>query len=132
TSSSKLGLPLSSDAVEELSELVSTTQLCKVSPALAARELKSMLAETIYPSIGIELLRSIGALNYDIPELYQLYQQDQRDDGPWIRTLKRVDRVANKVQPIEGIATGRKLALVLAALFYELAKKEKGDIFDYL
>lgn len=89
-------------------------------------ELHKLLEKGVWPSLGLEMLRKVGALELLFPELHALIgcrqEPEWHPEGDvWRHTLLVTDEAA-RLSLAEGLAPDERVRVVLGALCHDLGK----------
>jgi len=99
-------------------------------PSLAVErigeELKKLLIKGVWPSMGLQVLRTVGAVDVLFPELHALIDCPQEaewhpEGNVWVHTLMVTDEAA-RLARLDGLDDDGILVCVLAALCHDLGK----------
>jgi tRNA nucleotidyltransferase (CCA-adding enzyme) len=97
-------------------------------------ELKKLLVKGLWPSLGLQMLRSTGALDALFPELVALVGCPQEPEwhpegDVWVHTLMVTDEAA-RLARVDGCDEHHTLLTVLAALCHDLGKPPTTTVED--
>ncbi len=111
-----------------LKEMVAWGDLNDLAPERITEEWQKLLLKSSKPSVGLELLREIGAIETQYPELHALIDCPQEPEwhpegDVWIHTMMVLDAAANIVRRPEGnFSEEERLAACLGAICHDFGK----------
>jgi tRNA nucleotidyltransferase (CCA-adding enzyme) len=128
----RLGLALHDDTRDRCRALQHELPTLPVERVL--QEMKKLLVQGVWPSVGLHVLRTTGALDALFPELVALIGCPQEaewhpEGDVWIHTLMVVDEAA-QIARSEKLNDDDTLVLTLAALAHDLGKPATTAFID--
>lgn len=102
--------------------------LDELHPKRVTEEFNKLLLKAEFPSIGLELMRLLGILQKNFPELptQEATAEKNNNSDPWSRTLLLVDTCARKTRE-NNLSKNKSLMVMLAALCSQIGNGEEED-----
>jgi tRNA nucleotidyltransferase (CCA-adding enzyme) len=109
-------------------------ELSTLAPERIGEELKKLLLKGTWPSLGLHVLRAVGAVETLFPELQALMGCPQEPEwhpegDVWVHTLMVVDEAA-RMSRLDGLPEREHLLTVLAALCHDFGKPATTEVSD--
>jgi tRNA nucleotidyltransferase (CCA-adding enzyme) len=109
-------------------------ELSTLAPERIGEELKKLLLKGVWPSMGLQVLRSVGVVEALFPELKALMGCPQEPEwhpegDVWVHTLMVVDEAARQAR-VDGLSAREHLLTVLAALCHDFGKPATTELSD--
>lgn len=109
-------------------------ELATLAPERIGEELKKLLQKGIWPSLGLQVLRAVGAVEALFPELQVLMGCPQEPEwhpegDVWVHTLMVVDEAA-RLARLDSLPEREHLLTVLAALCHDFGKPATTEVSD--
>ncbi len=124
----RMNLKVEPESFRLMEEMVQRGQLDMLSVERIAEEWKKLLLKSPRPSVGIELMRDLGIIERDYPELHGLIACPQEHEwhpegDVWIHTMMVVDAAAKIVKRLgSSITITEALSILVGALCHDLGK----------
>lgn len=132
----RFGLTLSPATRHLLEQMVARGDLDELPAERVTDELRKLLLKAECPSIGLTLLRELGIITRDYPELEVLIGTEQEPDwhpegDVWIHTLMVLDQAAKIIRdPVKNFTKEEQLQVMLGALCHDLGKPSTTKVED--
>lgn len=126
--SARLGFSVEPKSFELMREMVERGDLRELSKERVSEEIKKLLLKSERPSVGFWLMRELGIIARDYPELHALIGTMQElewhpEGDVWIHTLMVMDQAALIIRrETSHLSDEEKLQVMLSALCHDLGK----------
>lgn len=122
----RFGLRIDPATLELMRLMVARGDLDELSKERVTDEWKKLLLKSSKPSIGLELMRTLGLIRRSYPELHALIDTPQEPEwhpegDVWIHTMMVVDEAA-RISRREFAKDDERLQVMLGALCHDLGK----------
>lgn len=132
----RMNLQVDPESFSLMQVMVDRGQLKQLSVERITEEWKKLLLKSPRPSVGIELMRDLGIIERDYPELHALINVPQEPEwhpegDVWIHTMMVVDEAAKIVRRLGNtITVSEKLAILVGAIAHDFGKPATTQIQD--
>ncbi len=126
--SARFGFTIEAQTLALLHAMVERGDLAELSPERVTDEWKKLLLRAERPSVGFELMRELGIIVRDYPELHALIGTEQEPEwhpegDVWIHTMMVLDAAAKIIrEPQRDFDEEQQLMVMLASLCHDLGK----------
>ncbi|MEK7473524.1 MAG: HD domain-containing protein [Patescibacteria group bacterium] len=128
----RFGLRVEPSTLELMRLMVARGELDTLSKERVTDELKKLLLKAPKPSVGFELMRTLGLIRRDYPELHALIDTPQEPEwhpegDVWIHTMMVIDEAAgivsqNSKRKSQNFTEEERLQVMMGALCHDLGK----------
>lgn len=124
----RFGLSVDAKTFDLMAEMVGRGDLDELSKERVTEEIKKVLLLADRPSVGFELLREIGVVERDYPEIHALVGLEQDriwhpEGDVWTHVMMALDAAAAIVrQPERGFGEDAETRIMLGVLCHDLGK----------
>lgn len=126
----RFGFSIDPESFHLMKEMVEDGMLDHLSKERITEEIKKLMLKSPKPSVGFELLRDLGIVERDYPELHALIGTPQEPDwhpegDVWVHTMMVVDQVARmsgRESYYASFNPTERLSVLLGALCHDLGK----------
>lgn len=121
-------LTVEGTSLELMKEMVERGDLTTLSKERITEEMRKLLLKSQKPSLGFELLRELGVIKRDYPELHALIDTPQEPEwhpegNVWIHTMMALDVAARIIrEPARNLNIEERLHILLGTLCHDLGK----------
>lgn len=132
----RLNLTIEKNTKELMRKMTERGDLDELSKERVTDEIKKLLLKAEQPSVGFELMRELGIIARDYPELHALIGTEQEQEwhpegDVWTHTLMVIDQAAKMIRRPECRLTElEKLQVMLGALCHDLGKPATTELLD--
>ncbi len=122
----RFGLRVEPSTLEFMRLMVGRGELEALSKERVTDELKKLLLKAPKPSVGFELMRTLGLIRRDYPELHALIDTPQEPEwhpegDVWIHTMMVIYEAA-RIARREFVSDDERLQVIMGALCHDLGK----------
>ncbi|MBU1034535.1 MAG: HD domain-containing protein [Patescibacteria group bacterium] len=132
----RLNLTIEKNTKDLMRKMTKRGDLDELSKERITEEIKKLLLKAERPSVGFELMRELGIITRDYPELNALIGTEQEQEwhpegDVWTHTLMVVDQAASMIRRPECALTElEKLQVMLGALCHDLGKPATTELLE--